>query len=69
MPFILGELRDNTASVGRRKNYPWYMVGFPTGRDSAIFRDKGTKVSSLSRNKGTTGQAQNFATGRDGTGF
>ena len=21
-PYILGELRDNTASVGRRKNYP-----------------------------------------------
>ena len=30
-------------------------LGFPTGRDSAAFRDKGTM-----------GQAQNFATGRDG---
>ena len=26
VPFILGELRNNTASVGQRKNYPWYMV-------------------------------------------
>ena len=41
-------------------------VGFPTGRDSAIFRDKGTEIPSLSRDKGTTGQAQNLATGRDG---
>ena len=47
----------------------WSMIGFPTGRDSATFRDKGTEISSLSRDKGTTGQAQNFATGRDGTGF
>ena len=30
---------------------------FPTGRDSASFQDKGT-----------TGQAQNLATGRDGLG-
>ena len=39
---------------------------FPTGRDSATFRDKGTEVPSLSRNKGTTGQAQNLATRREG---
>ena len=44
-------------------------LGFPTGRDSATFRDKGTEVSSLSRDKGTTGQAQNLAKGRAGTGF
>ena len=44
-------------------------LGFPTGRDRATFWDKGTEISSLSRDKGTTGQAQNFATGRDGTGF
>ena len=37
-----------------------------TGRDSATFRDKGTEVPSLSRDKGTTGQAQNLATGRNG---
>ena len=44
-------------------------VGFPTGRDSATFRDNGTEVPSLSRDNGTKGQAQNLATGRDGTGF
>ena len=31
-------------------------LGFPTGRDFLIPRDKGTEVSSLSRDKGTTGQ-------------
>ena len=46
-----------------------FGLAFPTGRDSATFRDKGTEISSLSRDKGTTGQAQNLATGRDGTGF
>ena len=40
-------------------------LAFPTGRDSATFQDKGTEVPSLSRDKGTTGQAQNLATGRD----
>ena len=39
------------------------------GRDSAIFWDKGTEVPSLSRDKGTKGQAQNLATGQDGPGF
>ena len=43
-------------------------VGFSTGRDSTTFRDNGTEVSSLSRDKGTTGQAQNLAKGRDGPG-
>ena len=28
VPYILGELRDNTTSVGWKKNYPWYMVHF-----------------------------------------
>ena len=42
---------------------------FPTGRDSETFRDNGTEVPLLSRDKGTTGQAQNIATGRDGPGF
>ena len=51
------------------KCWRWFTLEFPTGRDSATFRDKGTEISSLSRDKGTTGQAQNFATGRDGTGF
>ena len=34
-----------------------YKLAFPTGRDSATFRDKGTEIPSLSRDKGTTGQA------------
>ena len=34
---------------------------FPTGRDSVTFRDKGTEAPSLSRDKGTTGQAKNLA--------
>ena len=38
------------------------------GLDNATFRDKGTQVPSLSRDKGTTGQAQNLAKGRDGPG-
>ena len=53
------------------QSYPdqdWFDVGFPTGRDSATFRDKGTEVPSLSRDKGTTGQAKNLAKGRDGPG-
>jgi hypothetical protein len=41
-----------------------FTLAFPTGRDSATFRDKGTEIPSLSRDKGTTGQAQNLA-GRD----
>ena len=36
-------------------------LGFPTRRDSATFRDNGTEVPSLSRDKGT-------AKIRDGTG-
>ena len=46
----------------------WPEQGFPTGRDSATFRDTGTQVPSLSRDKGTTGQAKNLAKGRDGPG-
>jgi hypothetical protein len=45
-----------------------FHLGFPTGRDSATFRDNGTEVSSLSRDKGTTGQAKNLTKGRDGPG-
>ena len=36
------------------------------GWDRATFRDKGTEVSSLYRDKGTTGQAQNLTKGQDG---
>ena len=43
-------------------------LGIPTGQDSATFRDTGTEVPSLSRDKGTTGQAKNLAKGRDGMG-
>ena len=32
-------------------------------------RDSGTRKLFLSRDKGTTGQAQNLATGQDGPGF
>ena len=32
-----------------------FRLGFPTGRDSATFQDKGTKIHSLSRDKETTG--------------
>ena len=42
--------------------------GFPTGRDSATFQDKGTEVPSLSWDKGTTGQAKNHVKVRDGPG-
>ena len=46
-----------------------FEVGFPiTGRDSSTFRDKGTEAPSLSRDKGTMGQAKNLAKGQDGTG-
>ena len=47
----------------------WFSLGFPMGRDSETFRDSGTGKTFLSRDKGTTGQAQNLATGRDGPGF
>ena len=43
-------------------------LAFPTGRDSETFRDNGTEIPSLSRDKGTTGQAKNFAKGREGSG-
>ena len=55
-----------------------YKLGFPTGRDSATFRDSGTGKKNLSRDKGTRGQKflhcprtkgqpQNLTTGRAGT--
>ena len=49
---ILGQLASHPKLLFGSK------LGFPTGRDTATFRDKGTEVSSLSRDKGTTGQAQ-----------
>ena len=44
----------------------WLQVGFR--RDSATFRDNRTEVLSLSRDKGTMGQAKNLAKGWDGPG-
>ena len=37
-------------------------------RDSATFDDRMTEVPSLSRDKGTTGQAKNLVKGLDGPG-
>ena len=45
-----------------------FALWFPAGRDSATFWDKGTEVSSLSRDKGTTGGAQNLAMGQNWPG-
>ena len=42
------------------------MVGFPTGRDSATFWDKGTEVPSLSGTKGQRDKLKILP--RDGTG-
>jgi hypothetical protein len=49
-------------------NSSHFRLAFPTGQDSATLRDKGTEVASLSRDKGTTGQAKNLAKGQDGPG-
>ena len=38
------------------------------GWDSVTFWGKGTEFPSLSRDKGTMGQAQNLAKGQDGPG-
>ena len=45
-----------------------FELRFPTGWDSVTFRDKGTEVPPLSRDKGTMAQAQNLATRRAGLG-
>ena len=42
-----------------------YRLEFPTGRDSATFRDKGTEVPSLSRTKGQRDKLKILP--RDGT--
>ena len=42
-----------------------YYQGFPIGQESATFRDQGAKIHPLSRDKGTTGQAQNVAMGQN----
>ena len=43
------------------------MIGFPMGQDFLVPPDKGTKVPSLSWDKGTMGKAQNLAMERAGT--
>ena len=50
------------------KHSSMWGLGFPMGRDSATVWDNETEVASLSRDKGTTGQAKNLAKGRDGQG-
>ena len=52
----------------RLELYFYYCLGLPTGQDSATYWNKGTEVSSLSRDKGTMGQAKNLTKGRDGPG-
>ena len=54
-------VKNNSGSNQRKKEST-------TGRDIATFRDNGTEVPSLSRDKGTTGQAKNLAKGQDGSG-
>ena len=48
--------------------FPGYELGFPTGQESATFRDKGTEVPLLFRDKGTMRPAQILTMGRDGSG-
>ena len=55
-------------NLGPHPEIPGFILAFPTGWDSATFRDKGTEVLSLSWDKGTTGQAQNLAKGWDRPG-
>ena len=43
-------------------------IGFSTGPDRAAFWDKGTEVHSMTRNKGTMGQAQSLTKRWDGRG-
>ena len=63
-------VKNNSGSNQRQKEST-------TGQDIATFRDNGTEVPSLSRDKGTTGQAKNLSKGQgrastakiqDGTG-
>ena len=51
----------------RLELYFYYCLGLPTGQDSATYWNKGTEVSSLSRDKGTMGQAKNLTKGQAGT--
>ena len=57
-------LHNTTSAQSAMKHLIVLKVGFPTEQDSATFQDKGTEVLSLSRDKGTAGQAQKLAKGR-----
>ena len=50
------------------KSCIYFELAFPKRRDSAILLDNGTKVPSLSLEKGTREQAQNLVKGRDEPG-
>ena len=52
----------------RGQHLPISKLGFPMGRDSANFGDKGIGVPLLSRDKWTMRPAQNLAKGRDRPG-
>ena len=68
----VGELEETFAlmkdTVDKIFSIYEFQLGFPNERDNATIRDNGTEVPSLSREKGTTGQAKNLAKGRDGPG-
>ena len=55
-PVPLETLINITSRLARQSIWKCYALGFPTGRDSATFRDSGTAKTFLSRDKGTTGQ-------------
>ena len=61
-------LKLKPLSLNKKYKGTRYTLGFPTGRDSATFRDNRTEVSFLSRDKGTTGQTKNLTKGWDGPG-
>ena len=54
---------SNFSAFSKKQNL---ILVFTMGWDSPTFWNKGTEFSSLSRDKGTMGQAQNLAKGRDG---
>ena len=58
-------LQDNSERVVLKLGFPTNQTEFSC---SAGQRDNGTDVPSFSRNKGTTGQAQNLAMCQDGPG-
>ena len=64
MAKLLKKKETKSLEGQQRPEVEKHKLTFPTGRDRATFRDKGTEVSSLSRDKGTTEQAQNLAKGQ-----